>query len=107
MDVFNPAEINDRHEFGGTVKIIVGDSTPSNLMSGLFLLKPGEALNKDIHESDEVFYVIQGELTVLDGDTGDQITVPAGHFVRIPRGVVHISSNLGSEVVRVVWTFAQ
>ena len=107
MDVYDLGKIQERHEFGGTVKIVVGDEAPSNLMSGVFSLAAGEALNPDLHTSDEVFYVIRGELTVRDDADGSVITVPQGAFARIPRGVVHISSNQGSEAVEVVWTFAR
>jgi quercetin dioxygenase-like cupin family protein len=39
------------------------------------------------HESDETFYVIEGELTVFVGD--ERIEAKAGDFVLGPRGVPH------------------
>jgi quercetin dioxygenase-like cupin family protein len=39
------------------------------------------------HESDESFYVVEGELTVFVGD--ERIDVKAGDFVLGPRGVPH------------------
>ena len=39
------------------------------------------------HQTDETFYVIEGELTVIVGD--EQIEAKAGDFVLGPRGVPH------------------
>ncbi len=37
----------------------------------------------------DLFYVLDGELTVLLGPDGDQVAVPAGTLVRVPPLVVH------------------
>ena len=42
-------------------------------------------------ENDDVFYVIEGTMTFLIGDTWEQ--VPRGGFVRAPRGVQHDFRN--------------
>jgi mannose-6-phosphate isomerase-like protein (cupin superfamily) len=53
---------------------------------------------------EEVFYVLEGELTVRVGPR--KIEAPAGSFVVIPRGVVHQPSNPGAVPTRVILTFS-
>jgi mannose-6-phosphate isomerase-like protein (cupin superfamily) len=53
---------------------------------------------------EEVFYVLEGELTVRVGSR--TITAPAGSFVVVPRGVVHQPSNPGTEPTRVLLIFS-
>jgi mannose-6-phosphate isomerase-like protein (cupin superfamily) len=104
MKVYNPDTITGTNEYGGTVKIIINDKTPSNLSSGIFTLKPGEALVPDIHQSDEVFYIVSGQLTLRDGEKTEEYKVPAGSMVWIPKGQVHLSSNENEEDVVILWT---
>jgi mannose-6-phosphate isomerase-like protein (cupin superfamily) len=47
---------------------------------------------------DEGFYVIEGALTMLLGD--QTVTVAAGEYCHVPRGVVHQPVNPGNEPVR-------
>jgi mannose-6-phosphate isomerase-like protein (cupin superfamily) len=50
------------------------------------------------HHHEEAFYVLEGELTLLMGD--QTLTVGAGGFALVPRGVVHRPSNSGAETAR-------
>jgi mannose-6-phosphate isomerase-like protein (cupin superfamily) len=49
-------------------------------------------------EGEEAFFVLDGELTVFDGDR--PLTAAAGTFVLIPRGTVHTIANRGTVPVR-------
>lgn len=54
-----------------------------------------------IHQGeDEAYYVLEGELEVLDGDR--TITVSAGSFVYVPRGTLHTFKNVGNRPSRMV-----
>jgi quercetin dioxygenase-like cupin family protein len=106
MDIINIHEMVGTTEYGGTVKIAVSADTPSNLSGGVFILKPGEALIPDIHESDEIFYVLNGTLSLRNGEKTEEHQISAGYMVRIPKGVVHLSSNESSDNVVILWTFA-
>jgi quercetin dioxygenase-like cupin family protein len=53
---------------------------------------------------EEVFYVLEGELTVRIGPR--TITAPAGSFVVVPQGIVHQPSNLGTQPTRVLLIFS-
>lgn len=107
MDIYDLASFEGTREYGGVVKIVVNEDVPSNLMSGVFSLTPGEALVPDVHDSDEVFYVISGELTLRDDEGQEEHKVRAGQMVRIPMGQVHLSSNEGNEDVHIFWAFAR
>ncbi len=107
MQAYDPTKMEGTRQFGGVVKTVLGEEVRSNLMSGVIILKPGEALVRDLHEkSDEVFYVIRGELTVKDESGKERHKVQAGKVFHIPQGQVHFSSNEGAEEVYVFWTMA-
>ncbi|GBF04286.1 cupin [Deinococcus aerius] len=58
-----------------------------------------------LHRShEEVFYVLEGELTVRVGP--QTIRAPAGSFVVIPRGTVHQPSNPGPHPAHVLLLFS-
>jgi mannose-6-phosphate isomerase-like protein (cupin superfamily) len=50
------------------------------------------------HHHEEAFYVLEGELTLLIGQ--ESVTVGAGGFAMVPRGMVHRPGNAGQEPVR-------
>jgi quercetin dioxygenase-like cupin family protein len=74
-------------ETAGAYSVMVGDGPPG----------PGPTLHEH-PTTDEAFYVAAGEATFQLGD--EQIVVPAGGFVFVPRGTVHTVSNAGPENLR-------
>ncbi|NRQ33167.1 cupin domain-containing protein [Nonomuraea sp. NN258] len=50
------------------------------------------------HGHDEYFYVLDGELTLHDGD--GEVTVGAGHLLSAPRGTPHGFRNAGTATAR-------
>ena len=102
MQKFTPDAIKGTTEYGGNVKIIVSKAIGSQLNSGIFSLAPGEALVKDVHENDEVFYIIDGTLTI-DNPEQQTVTANAGEMVLIPKEEVHFSKNLGDKTVKIFW----
>jgi quercetin dioxygenase-like cupin family protein len=52
---------------------------------------------------DEAFYIIEGEMSFLIGDTTH--TVAAGGFVFVPHGVLHTFWNAGTSVARQLTIF--
>jgi quercetin dioxygenase-like cupin family protein len=52
------------------------------------------------HHHSDLFYVLEGELTVKLGPNGDETVAPAGSLVRIPPLVVHGFRNGGDAEVR-------
>jgi mannose-6-phosphate isomerase-like protein (cupin superfamily) len=51
-------------------------------------------------EHSDLFYVLEGELTVILGVDGERAVVPAGSLARVPPLVVHGFRNAGDEEVR-------
>jgi quercetin dioxygenase-like cupin family protein len=63
---------------------------------------PGRA-GADLHvhrEHSDLFYVLEGELTVRLGPEGREVTVPAGSVARVPPNVVHGFRNASDADVR-------
>jgi mannose-6-phosphate isomerase-like protein (cupin superfamily) len=48
----------------------------------------------------DLFYVLEGELTLRLGPAGDEVAVPAGTLARMPPGVVHGFRNAGGAELR-------
>jgi quercetin dioxygenase-like cupin family protein len=74
-------------ETAGAYSVMVGEGPPG----------PGPALHEH-PTTDEAFYVAEGEASFRLGD--EEILVPAGGFVFVPRGTVHTVSNAGSGALR-------
>ena len=102
MQVFKPDTIKGTTEYGGIVKIMVTRNMGSQIHSGVFSLEKGEGLVKDIHEKNEVFYVIEGSLTVESPDC-DTVVAKAGKMIYIPKRTIHFSKKLKENTVKVFW----
>ena len=62
---------------------------------------PGDQAPPHVHyESDEAFYVLDGEMEFLVGD--ERRRVPAGTLVMIPSGTTHTFATVGAEGARVL-----
>jgi quercetin dioxygenase-like cupin family protein len=90
--VSRPEDVDGVLTFGpeqaaGAYTVMVGGGPPG----------PGPALHEH-PTTDEAFYIAAGEATFQLGD--EQIVVPAGGFVFVPRGTVHTVSNAGQGDLR-------
>ncbi|MGW1886920.1 cupin domain-containing protein [Streptomyces sp. NPDC001970] len=54
-------------------------------------------------DTDETFYILDGELEFLDGD--HIFTAVAGDFIHIPRGTRHRIKNRGNHAARLIFMF--
>jgi len=100
--VFDISKVAETKEFGGVVKIIKNVSNSSQIIFGTFNLNPGESLVDDIHKTDEVFYIVRGELTIKAyKDDENPSVAKEGQVVYIPKKTLHISQNQGLENVEV------
>jgi mannose-6-phosphate isomerase-like protein (cupin superfamily) len=65
---------------------------------------PGDGPPRHVHYgSDELFYLLEGELLILLGER--QESVSAGTYVFVPRGTVHAYKVIGTERGRVLSAF--
>jgi mannose-6-phosphate isomerase-like protein (cupin superfamily) len=91
--VFQPSSIEGLLTFGpeemaGAYSVMIGEGPPGS---------PAPALHEH-PKTDEAFYVASGEASFQLED--EQIVVPAGGLVFVPRGTVHTAWNSGSEPLR-------
>ena len=62
---------------------------------------PGDQAPSHVHHgSDEAFYVLDGELEVLEGD--QRRTLATGELAFIPAGTVHTFANRGPATTRIL-----
>lgn len=72
-----------------------------------FRLEPGASFDPpDIHGGDEIYFMLSGEVEILDPDTGRIVTAGKGDFVIIPEGVYHRTYNFSSEQAVILTAFA-
>jgi mannose-6-phosphate isomerase-like protein (cupin superfamily) len=79
-----------------------GDETNGSFYLGEVVAEPGFAgppphVHQRLHD---MFYVLEGSLTVRLGD--ETMELPVGSFVCVPPGVVHTFSNPGDAPVRLL-----
>ena len=110
-----PAPIVIRpHERGGVATAAGGDvyatlATGAETHGGYFLthavVPTGGGPPAHIHtREEEAFYLLRGELVFLLGE--EEVTVPAGTFVNVPRGAKHRFRNDASVEAEMIFWFA-
>ncbi|MEU3410263.1 cupin domain-containing protein [Streptomyces sp. NPDC006658] len=100
-------------ESDGTVKWVAGDEYSIKLSGEqshgtlgfvVATVPPGSGPIAHIHENnDEAFYLIEGELEFLNGET--TLTAKAGDFVFVPRGTRHRFKNRSPRHTKMVFLF--
>lgn len=81
------------------VEILSDDDTLNATWSRFAAGRDGADLHVHYHHSD-LFYVLEGELTLRLGVDGDTVAVPAGTLARVPPGVVHGFRNTSDTDMR-------
>jgi len=75
----------------------------NRIQSGIMIINPGGFFEPpDIHSGDEIYYILEGQIAILDPATGQTITAEKGEMARIPKGVWHQSFNTGDENLEVL-----
>jgi quercetin dioxygenase-like cupin family protein len=81
-----------------------GETTGGTLALVEASVPPGSGPPPHVHDnSDEAYYVLAGQVEVLDQD--DTLRVGAGDFVFIPRGTLHRFRNVGADAARLLFMF--
>ena len=81
------------------VEILSDDATVHATWSRFAAGRDGADLHVHYHHSD-LFYVLEGELTLRLGVEGETVAVPAGTLARVPPGVVHGFRNASDADMR-------
>lgn len=92
----------------GIMMLVTRDSCASEaMMTGLFLLHPGQKSLPDIHPTaDEIYFVVSGEGILELGNEREKHALRTGMTVFIPANVHHQSINHGKEDLVLYFIFA-
>ncbi len=104
MKKFTGEDYEETREYGGLVKIYISKNTGSEMKAGTIELQPGESLVKDIHENDEIYYIIEGSIKV-ETPGKEPIIAVKGEMVQIPAREVHFANNPGKDITKIFWCF--
>lgn len=84
--------------------LVTGEQSGGSYSTMEILVNPNEGPGPHVHdESEEQFYVLDGELTYQVGDQTFQVST--GDFIHIPRGTVHSFTN-GNTPSKLLATFS-
>ncbi len=65
-----------------------------NMTVGEYQLAPGSYFSPaDVHAGDEIYYVMKGEVTMFQPESGQVLQIPAGEGILMPKGCPHIGYN--------------
>jgi len=87
----------------GNVEFLARTADTPRFTLGIIEIAPGRELEAHVHgDEDDAFYILEGEMTFLFGDEGDEAVAPPGTFVLVPPGVRHGFRNPGPGPVRML-----
>ena len=87
----------------GNVEFLARTADTPRFTLGIIEIAPGRELEAHAHgDEDDAFYILEGEMTFLFGDEGDEAVAPPGTFVLVPPGVRHGFRNPGPGPVRML-----
>jgi len=98
---------NDPHEMGvNAVRRHVSDALGTEHIAVVYYeLAPGEQLSGGLHthhDQEEMFYVLDGQVSFEYTRAGREVVVTAGETIRFPKGEFQCGHNRSEECARVV-----
>lgn len=74
---------------------------------GEYQLSPGSHFSPaDIHAGDEIYFVMRGEVTMFQPDSGQVLRIKTGEGILMPKGTPHIGYNFGETESRMLYVMA-
>ena len=67
-----------------------------------YVSRPSPAIDLHWHDSEVHGYVLQGESWILDGDSGERITVQKGDKLILPEGALHAEGEVTEQMIYIV-----
>ena len=104
--LYTPAGTGETKWVSGDVYTIKATAETTNGVFNLIAasVPPGGGPAPHVHDrEDEAFYLLSGELDMLDGD--ETFTAKSGDFIFVPRGSLHRFKNLGVHTTRLLIMF--
>ena len=69
-------------------------ASTENMTVGEYQLAPGSHFSPaDVHAGDEIYYVLKGQVTMFQPESGQVVVVNQGEGILMPRGCPHIGYN--------------
>ena len=82
-------------------------ASTENMTVGAYQLSPGSHFSPaDVHGGDEIYYVIKGEVTMFQPETGQIIQVREGEGILMPKGCPHIGYNFTEDASKMLYVIA-
>lgn len=82
-------------------------ASSDNMTVGEYQLAPGSHFSPaDVHAGDEIYYVLQGEVTMFQPESGQVVSVEQGNGILMPKGSPHIGYNFGKGAARMLYVIA-
>ncbi|MCE7004756.1 cupin domain-containing protein [Kibdelosporangium philippinense] len=104
--LIRPSEVEpfDRGQGIATLPMVgKWNSTQSSVTTGVTSFAPGTGIPLHSHNVDECVLVLEGEATVIIGDS--EFDVDAGVNTWVPAGVPHRFVNRGNGLMRIFWIY--
>lgn len=74
---------------------------------GEYQLAPGSHFAPaDIHPGDEIYYVLKGQVTMFQPESGQVVEVNQGEGILMPKGCPHIGYNFGEKEAFMLYVIA-
>ena len=74
---------------------------------GEYQLSPGAHFEPaDVHAGDEIYYVLRGQVTMFQPQSGQVMEVEKGEGILMPKGCPHIGYNFGEQEARMLYVVA-
>ena len=82
-------------------------ASTENMTVGEYQLAPGTHFEPaDVHGGDEIYYVIRGQVTMFQPESGQIIEVNEGEGILMPKGCPHAGYNFGEIEARMLYIIA-
>ncbi|MEE8886576.1 MAG: cupin domain-containing protein [Eubacteriales bacterium] len=74
---------------------------------GEYQLSPGSHFEPaDVHAGDEIYYVLKGQVTMFQPETGQVVEVNEGEGILMPKGAPHMGYNFQQEEAKMLFVIA-
>lgn len=78
-----------------------------NMTVGEYQLAPGTHFAPaDVHAGDEIYYVLKGEVTMFQPESGQVLVIEQGKGILMPKGCPHIGYNFGEIEAHMLYMIA-
>ena len=82
-------------------------ASTEDMTVGEYRLAPGSTFNPvDVHAGDEIYYILEGSVTMFNPELGQVVEIPQGESVIMPKGAPHKAYNFTNTDVLILFVIA-